>query len=287
MQATHLYFEGTQPARTRRRRALRPMRTQAVAPSAAGDPFFAWLFARAGIAAERYRLAPVERRLAACLRAVGARTVEDAYQRIDSDSALLEVAINTVLLGVTEFVRDGGVFDAIESEIISKWRYTTPKPRVWSAACSDGPELFSVAVLLAEAGLIHNAKLMGTDCRRSAICKARTGVFPAGAVGRLCASRARYFDIRGGQAIAASQLRESMEWSVADLFDGVEPGPWDLILWRNMAIYLTADASEQIWSALIQELSHNGYIVVGKADYPPAGLPLRRVAPCIYKVEQD
>lgn len=273
--------------RSRRRREIKPMRAQLDAPSAAGDPFFAWLFARAGIAAQRYRLLPVQRRLAACLRSVGARNVEEAYQRIDGDSALLELAINTVLLGVTEFVRDGAVFDAIESEIIAKWRFTTPKPRVWSAACSDGHELFSVAVLLAEAGLIHGATLLGTDCRRRAICQARTGVFPAGAVERLCASRARYFDIRGAQAVAGQHIRQSIEWSVADLFDGAEAGPWDLILWRNMAIYLTNDAAEQIWRALIRELSPSGYIVVGKADYPPAGLPLRRIAPCIYKVEQD
>lgn len=285
--SAHLYFEGTQPLRNRRRRVLKPARAHQFAPSVQGDPFFAWLFDRAGISAERYRLIPVQRRLAACLRAVGARSVDEAYQRIDGDSGLLEAAINTVLLGVTEFVRDSAVFDAIESEIISRWRFTTPKPRVWSAACSDGQELFSVAVLLADAGLLQGSTLLGTDCRRRAICQARTGVFPAGAVERFGGARARYFEIRGGQAVASPQLRHAMKWSVADLFDRIESGPWDMILWRNMAIYLTNDAAEQIWRALIQELSPGGYLVVGKADYPPAGLPLRRIAPCIYEAEQD
>ena len=58
--------------------------------------------------------------------------------------------------------------------------------------------------------------------------------------------------------------------------------PWDLVLWRNMAIYLEPAAAEKLWEAIVAELRPGAYVVAGKADHPPRG-SLERVAACVYR----
>ena len=61
-----------------------------------------------------------------------------------------------------------------------------------------------------------------------------------------------------------------------------ECGPWDVILFRNVAIYLNPEHTVGLWERLAEQLRPGSVLVTGKAERPPAGLPLRRLFPCIY-----
>jgi len=74
-----------------------------------------------------------------------------------------------------------------------------------------------------------------------------------------------------------------LAWKVADLARDIEEGPWDIILWRNMAIYLTAEMNEFLWKRLASALVPGGVLIVGKAERPPSELPLSNVKRCIYR----
>jgi chemotaxis methyl-accepting protein methylase len=63
----------------------------------------------------------------------------------------------------------------------------------------------------------------------------------------------------------------------------LETGPWDLVLWRNVSIYLRVDLAERITAGIVDRLRPGGYLVVGRAERPPAGLPLTWVCRCIYR----
>ena len=73
---------------------------------------------------------------------------------------------------------------------------------------------------------------------------------------------------------------------MADLLAGVEPGPWDTIMWRNSAIYLKPGPAEKVWRRLISVLDGDGVLVTGKAGRPPAGAGLIGVGRCLYAVAQ-
>ena len=77
-------------------------------------------------------------------------------------------------------------------------------------------------------------------------------------------------------------LRRHAHWKVADLCRNIEEGPWDIILWRNMAIYLAPDAAAAIWRGLAAALAPGGVLVVGKAERPPIELELAGVGRYIY-----
>lgn len=119
--------------------------------------------------------------------------------------------------------------------------------------------------------------LLGTDCRSDAIERATLGLYedPTLKVVR-AATRAKYFEPVGA-------LRRPTHWRVADLLAGVENGPWDIVLWRNAAIYLESRRAETIWRQLAAVLAPQGVLVVGKADRPPSDVGLLPVARRIYR----
>ncbi len=248
------------------------------------DEFYVWLFARAGLKVEHYRPTSLSRRLAACLRAVGVRTTGDARRAIEADPSLLRPALSAVLLGVTRFCRDRPVFEALRHEVLPVLLNRSRKTRIWSAACSEGQELYSVAALLAESGRLGQCELLGTDCRPEAIERARAGIFPAEALEEVDPLwHARHLSRDGHFCRMSKALRAATHWKVADLFAGTEPGPWDLIFWRNMAIYLKVEAAETLWRSILTELRPGGYLITGKADHPPAHFGLHRVGACVYQ----
>lgn len=284
----HLFFEGTTlPKHRKPKAALGAASAPNPTERFPHDAFYTWLFRQAGLGFERYRAKAMARRIGACLRAVGARDAQEAQKRIEAEPMLLRQAIDAILLGVTEFNRDPTVFETLAREILPRLRHRR-RLRIWSAACSDGHELYSVAMLLADAGLLHRSDLLGTDCRPDAIERARAGLFSPESLSKLHPTiRQRHFVTTGPELAAAEPLRRAIRWKTADLFAGVQPGPWDLILWRNMAIYLTIDSAELIWRAMIDVLRPGGFLVIGKADHPPRELRLRRIAPCVVQKPEE
>jgi chemotaxis protein methyltransferase CheR len=64
----------------------------------------------------------------------------------------------------------------------------------------------------------------------------------------------------------------------------VEKGPWDIILWRNAAIYLKSQPAEMIWRRLLSVLAPEGVLITGKAERPPSDAGLTQAARCVYRV---
>lgn len=241
-----------------------------------------WLLDRAGLRAERYRSAALARRLPACLRALHVASPEAARKAIEQRPDRLAVALDALLIGVTGFFRDAAVFANVKRLL--------PQPApgrsgldAWCAGCSDGLETYSLGMLLGERGLLHDSSLLGTDCRPGAIARARTGVYPDRALADLPGDlRTRYFVPVAGGARVASFVRARTSWAVADALSGSDPRTFDLILCRNLAIYLEPSAATDLWKRTAAALRPGGLLVVGKAERPQDLASLVHIAPCIF-----
>ena len=143
-----------------------------------------------------------------------------------------------------------------------------------------------MAILLSEAGLLERSYLLGTDCRGDAIERAKLGLYDAAMLKLVrCATRDKYFEPAGQQWRPVEALRRQVHWKVADLLAGVEDGPWDIILWRNAAIYLKPCPAETIWRRLASVLAPEGVLIAGKAERPPRDAGLTHAARCIYRLQ--
>ncbi|MCW1923097.1 hypothetical protein OKA05_11080 [Luteolibacter arcticus] len=282
----HVYFRGLNPVGSKRKNdAIRPPQPPALtgpqSPKDADTRFLRRILAQAGLSPALYRAAPLVRRLPACLRALRVECSAAAERLLAANPALVSKALESLLIGTTELFRDPAIFTQLEHHVLPQIVQRATPPRIWSAACSDGAELYSVAMLVAKLGGLDGSHLLGSDCRPEAIERAKRGVYPPGERA-LPAATARHWQVLSDDRIAMShEMRQAVKWEQADLLAPRALGTWDLILCRNLAIYLEPIAADRLWMRLADALAPDGFLVVGKAEKPRLSC-LRRIAPSIY-----
>ncbi len=198
----------------------------------------------------------------------------------------MTATVSMLLIGVTEFFREPAVFSYLDEVVLPKLTPGGAGLRIWSAGCSDGAELYSVAMLLARRGLLQRSTLVGTDCRADAVCRARRGWFEFSRLESLDERlRRTYFVPHNGGFHVCQALRRATRWRRQDAVAGPSPGeqPWDLVLCRNLAIYLEPPAVARLWNVLEGSLRIGGILVTGKAERPAQSAALARLAPCVYE----
>lgn len=231
-----------------------------------------------------YRETPLRRRTGACLRAIRADSEAVALSRMAVDPRLADVALNTLLIGVSEFFRDSMVFQALQTIVMPALDQRQRPLRILSIGCSTGAELYSVAMLLAQSELLAGSYLLGVDCRAEAVAQGRRGVFADAALTNVAQDmRSRYFTpVIDGWRIA-DDLRKQTEWCVLDATRECPAGPWDLVLCRNLVIYLQDEVAYAMFERMLRQLARGGFVVVGKAERPPTSLELTPVGRCVYR----
>jgi chemotaxis methyl-accepting protein methylase len=258
------------------------------------ESFLRWLLARAGLRFEDYKPETLARRLTACLRAVRAASPAHARTLVRRSPETCSAALDALLIGVTGFFRDDSVFDSLARRTLpnlldrrSRDGRTRPL-RVWSAGCSDGAELYTVAILLAESGALSagRVELLGTDCRPDAVARAAAGAFDPQALRAVPARLVeRYFEPDGPRYRVRPALRAATTWRLGNALAGraPDPGVWDLVLCRNLAIYLQPDAASGLWASLAAALRPGGVLVLGKAERPLGLSELAPEGPCAWR----
>jgi chemotaxis protein methyltransferase CheR len=248
------------------------------------NSFVRWLFREASLDSRFYREETLRRRLPACLRFLRVSSIPQARIHLRQNRALIAPAISVMLIGVTSFFRDPKVFSFIRNHILPRRLSRTFRPRIWSIGCSDGSELYSVAMALAEVGSLHNCDLIGTDCRSEAILRARAGVYEESALRGLPAGMVvRYFQPHAHGWMLRPEIRNCVRWQTSNILERIEPGPWDLILCRNVVMYMKSSATQPLWQLLQSALVRDGFLVLGKAERPIGANLLSMVEPCIFR----
>jgi chemotaxis protein methyltransferase CheR len=145
------------------------------------------------------------------------------------------------------------------------------RSRVWSAACSSGEEPLTMAMLLAERGLLDRVEVVGTDLSAESITRARTGRHPRRALrDRQPAVLAqRYLDATTTGVAVVPRIREAVRFEVLNLLDAAAIstlGMFDVILCRNVLIYFADDLVAQVVGRLTAQLEPDGLLAVGVSE---------------------
>lgn len=265
--------------------AALPVRQQSAVPVAL-SPLANWALERAGLDSKAYRTVALNRRVPSCLRALRATSESEALAKLERRPEQLALVIELLLIGVSEFFRDPPVFKLLEDQVLPNLQRKRDSLRVCSAGCSRGQELYSVAMLLEEHGALRRSHLLGLDCRPGAVTAAQGGRFAAAELEGVNERRLeKHFVKEGATYRIANRLRDGTQWRVENLLrsDRMEEGGWDLVLFRNVGIYLEMEEVNRLWKQWVRWLRAGGVLVTGKAERPPAGLPLVRKGSCIYE----
>lgn len=196
--------------------------------------------------------------------------------------------LNQLTIGESYFFRDERQFALLRQQIIPELLAAKRQARgsqalrIWSAGCATGEEVYSLAILLHDMGLAQEGwtlKVVGTDLNQDFLAKARRGLYSPWSFRQTAESlRRQYFLPEWGDSWQirpeVKRLTQFFEFNlVQDAAAALtEPGPFDLILCRNVFIYFTPDAIATTLTQFYQALAPGGYLVTGHAELQ--GIPL-------------
>lgn len=216
----------------------------------------------------------IRRRLQSAFARQRWSSIEDMFRELNSDSTFLGQFISDLTVNVTEMFRDPEVYLTIRQQIVPLLR-TYPSIKIWHAGCATGEEVYSMAILLYEEGLLGRTLLYGTDLSPRAIAHAKEGVYPAH---QFCL-RSDNYHLAGGKGsltdyclpqYGSVKLDESLKKNivfaqhnlVADsVFSEVH-----MILCRNVLIYFTPDLQNKVLGLFYQSLVRKGFLCLGSKE---------------------
>lgn len=205
---------------------------------------------------------------------VGLRNIAELENRLAA-GAFWEELLDQVTVRETYFFRNPEHFELIRDTILpalQRARHPIRRLRAWSAGCASGEELYSLAILLHERGLLEDAYLIGTDVAPRALAAARAGRY------REWSFRAidrelmpRYFRQERQEYVICDELRKHVTFAHQNLVDQPDNGAddtmtFDLILCRNVMIYFDPESVARLERRLFEALAPGGWLLTGPSD---------------------
>src|SRR6185437_11337665 len=192
-----------------------------------------------------YKRSSLERRFRKRMDAVGVQGYADYEDYLQVHPGEFRELFDTILINVTGFFRDQAAWDFLRDDVIPKLLEEAPPGhpiRVWSAACASGEEVYTAAILLAEAmgedDFRRRVKIYATDVDEDALAAARHGVFPSRVLESVSDSiRDTYFEPGGDEYVFRADLRRSLIFGRNDLVQDAPISRVDLLISRNALIY--------------------------------------------------
>lgn len=192
--------------------------------------------------------------------------------------------LQCLTINYSEFFRDPEVFDVIRDSILPDIAAQKPldKIRIWSAGCANGEEVYSVAVLimqLQQQGVLRaGAEILGTDIDNAALETAINGCYNKNSLAQMPPETAASWFIDDGKKLMVSDQLKAVvcfnyhnilsPTAASDLAE-IRPGKFDLVLFRNVLIYMRRDAQVQALENCTGMLTDGGYLVIGSREIVP------------------
>ncbi len=215
------------------------------------------------------------------LRRVQRRMVVHKIDNVDQYVRFLQVnpaeiksLYQDMLINVTSFFRNPGLFEAIRAEVfpeILKGSGADRTIRIWTPACSSGEETYSIAIALLEylgdkAGA-NSIQFFGTDVSESNIARARSGVYPANIQADVSPDRLRRFFTKIDNGYRISKvIRDMCIFAQHNILSDPPFSQMDLICCRNLLIYLEPILQAKVISLFHYAIRSEGFLALGASE---------------------
>jgi len=194
--------------------------------------------------------------------------------RVRQDPAYLTRMVEELTVNVTEMFRDPQVFKTIREEVLPILA-THPFIRIWHAGCATGEEVYSMAILLDEANLLHKSLLYATDLNPTAIENIRKGVFPISEMKQYSENYilsggkhdfSKYYTANYNWAKFDDRLKAKMIVATHNLVSDRSFNEFVLIFCRNVLIYFDKYLQDNVLTLFDDSLEKLGFLVLGSKE---------------------
>jgi len=198
----------------------------------------------------------------------------DLKHMLINDNAFFQHFLEEVTVNVTEMFRDPFFYKALNSQVLP-YLSTYQHVKIWSAGCSTGEEVYSLAILLKESGLQSKSFIYGTDINTEVLKEAKRGIFSLRKIksyaenyqySGLPGTITDHFTILYDAATIHTELRQNTLFSVHNLISDNVFNEFQLISCRNVFIYFESHLQEKILDLFYRSLCPLGFLCLGSKE---------------------
>lgn len=187
---------------------------------------------------------------------------------IKEDSRMFEEFVNYLTINVSEFYRNPEQWQIMDKEIIPELiRKFGNNLKIWSAACSTGDEPYSLVMALSRHIPLNQIKIYATDLDKQVIAKAKTGLYVEKSIAGVPEDlKKKYFTKIGPSYQISNEIKSRVEFKEHNLLKDTYATDWHLIVCRNVLIYFTEEAKEEVFRKFQRSLKPGGFLFIGSTE---------------------
>ncbi len=227
-----------------------------------------------GLDLEAYKESCIYRRIFLRVRSRGFASLGAYYRSLLRDPEELEGLFKYLTIHVTEFFRNPMAYDYLRKRVLPKLLLdfrSAARLRLWSVGCSTGEEAYSLAILMQRAreeiGVTTPFTISATDIDDGVLERGRKGYYPKDSLKNVDPmDLVRYFKHDGDGYKVRSELRDVVKFSQANVLTDKPRYTKNLIVCRNLLIYLAREQQERIITRFSEFLIPGGFLMLGKAE---------------------
>lgn len=221
-----------------------------------------------------YATSSLKRRLWKFAEKEGLKTLSALQEAILHDGAAMERLLGVLSVKVTSMFRDPGFYRSFREHALPLLR-TYPSVRIWHAGCASGEEVYSMAILLQEEGLLAGSRIYATDFNQDAIRRAKAGIYP---IDRMQEYTRNYIDAGGKRTFSDyyTASHDSVKMNPAlvrdvvfaqhDLATDHSFAEVNALICRNVLIYFNRDLQDRVHEIFHATLVPFGILALGAKE---------------------
>ncbi|MBS3977620.1 MAG: protein-glutamate O-methyltransferase CheR [Syntrophomonadaceae bacterium] len=220
-----------------------------------------------GVNLDGYKEKQLKRRIDSLMQSLAVNGYDRYLQILGEDRQQLNRFLDRITINVSEFFRNPDIFKLLEDQILPGLLREKARLKIWSAACSNGAEPYSLAILLDEQSKGQHHRIEATDLDLKILAAARQGRYDANSVKNVSADRlARFFTFDNNSYYLKEEIRKKVSFSQHDLITQPYGNDYDLILCRNVTIYFTSEIQDRMYRKFWQSLAAGGVLFIGATE---------------------
>lgn len=215
-----------------------------------------------------YKENQMKRRIDALIAKYKIKGYDNFVKAIKTDKKLFEAFVNYLTINVSEFYRNTEQWKVLDKEIIPYLIKRFGKNlKIWSAACSTGDEPYSLVMALSEHLPLNQIKIYATDIDKQVLEKAKVGLYNAKSiVGVPDKMKKKYFTQVGASWRISDEIKARVEFKESNLLKDAYPTGCHMIVCRNVLIYFTEEAKEDVFCKFQKALAKDGVLFIGSTE---------------------
>ena len=215
-----------------------------------------------------YKEKQMKRRIDTLIGKHRVKGYDNYVKLLKSDKERFEEFVNYLTINVSEFYRNPSQWELMDKEIIPELVGRFGKNlKVWSAACSTGDEPYSLVMALSRHIPLNHINIIATDIDKQVIEKAKVGLYNEKSIAAVPDDfKKKYFTKVGPSYQISNEIKSRVQFKQHNLLKDTYPDKCDLIVCRNVLIYFTEEAKDEVFRKFNTSLKTNGILFIGSTE---------------------